>query len=68
VIPETQRKTVPGADLRTGAEGLYADGDVPKDDKLNCVVYTAVDENQSAALKDLLVKRCGAPTKTSELP
>jgi hypothetical protein len=78
VIPEAERKTVPGADLRTGAEGTYSDGDVrlrvafsfdpAKGGGLSCVVYSVVDEKQSSALEDLMIKRYGEPSHKSGLP
>src|SRR5258708_6817611 len=77
VIPEAERETVPGADLRTGAEGTYSDGDLPLRVKfsfdptkggLNCVFYAVVDERQNSALKDLMIKRYGEPSHKSGLP
>jgi hypothetical protein len=77
VIPEAQRKTTEEANLRTGAEGLYKDGEVDlrvafafdaKTGGLKCVFYTAVDSAKNTALRDLMIKRHGEPQGHSDIP
>jgi hypothetical protein len=66
-----QRTVAP--DMRHGAEGTYSDGAVslqvrftfdPRNGNgLNCVFYAVTDDKQSPALKDLMIKRYGPPSK-----
>jgi hypothetical protein len=77
VIPEAERKTTEEANLRTGAEGIYKDGDVDlhvafafdaKTGGLKCVFYTVVDSTKNPALRDLMIKRHGEPQGHSDIP
>jgi hypothetical protein len=73
VIPEAERVTLPGANMRTEAEGTYSDGDLrlvvrfsfdpTKGDGLGCVFYGVADEKQGQALKDAMIKRYGKPVR-----
>jgi hypothetical protein len=77
IVPEAQRKTVEEANLRTGAEGIYKDGDVDvnvafafdaKNGGLECVFYTVLDSAKNSALRDLMTKRYGEPNGHSDIP
>jgi hypothetical protein len=76
-IPEAERQTNEEANLRTGAEGIYKDGDVDlrvafafdaKNGGLKCVFYTVVDSAKNSALRDLMTKRYGEPNGHSDIP
>ncbi|MDB5407551.1 MAG: hypothetical protein JWL84_2463 [Rhodospirillales bacterium] len=66
-----QRTVAP--DMRHEAEGTYSDGSVSlqvrftfdptNGNGLNCVFYAVTDEKQAPALKDLMIKRYGQPSK-----